>query len=242
MVPGACAAPRNTALKASRSEARCGRASAGARSEGSDSQEPWASISTRARNATVPPSARTSQRQSPGPPVTARSAAGCSTVAPAAAARSISSASRLSRPRARPQAQRGWSAGGRGAMTDASPRISVTLRSSAPARASKASPTPSACNSGRLLAARHSPHTLRRGKRFFSVSATRQPARASRMAAVEPARPAPTITASCPPTGAPVTSAAAGARRPGGRKGRRGARARPSHGRDRARRRRSRRP
>src|SRR5688572_10557239 len=42
----------------------------------------------------------------------------------------------------------------------------------------------------------NSPHTLRRGKRAFSTTATDQPARASRRAAVEPAGPAPMTIAS----------------------------------------------
>jgi hypothetical protein len=81
-------------------------------------------------------------------------------------------------------------------VTAVSPAISVTCRKSGPAAASKASPMPSACSSGRLLAAMHSPHTLRRGKACRSTSATDQPARASWMAAADPAGPAPTITAS----------------------------------------------
>ena len=60
---------------------------------------------------------------------------------------------------------------------------SATRRSSAPARRSTSAPTPSASSSARLLAAMHSPQTLRRGKRCRSISATDQPARASRIAA-----------------------------------------------------------
>ena len=48
----------------------------------------------------------------------------------------------------------------------------------------------------RLLAAMHSPQTLRRGKACRSTRATDQPARASRIAAAEPAGPAPTMATS----------------------------------------------
>ena len=77
-----------------------------------------------------------------------------------------------------------------------SPRISATLRNSGPATESNAEPIPRASSSDRLLAAMHSPQTLRRGKRCFSTSATDQPARANRIAAEDPAGPAPTMTAS----------------------------------------------
>ena len=55
---------------------------------------------------------------------------------------------------------------------------------------------PNDSNNARLLAAMHSPQTLRRGKRCFSMIATDQPARANNMAADDPAGPAPIITAS----------------------------------------------
>ena len=107
----------------------------------------------------------------------------------------------LGRASARPQRCEAPAAGGNSAMTVRSPRISATRRSGGPACASIAAPRPSASSSGRLLAAMHSPQTLRRGKRCFSTSATDRPARASRIAAVLPAGPAPTTTTSTSRTG-----------------------------------------
>ena len=121
---------------------------------------------------------------------------GCRRVAPAASAASARSVSRCSRPRARPQRCVDPSPPGSAATIVSSPRISATRRSSAPASRSNSAPMPSASRSGRLLAAMHSPQTLRRGKRCFSIRATDQPACASRIAAVEPAGPAPTTATS----------------------------------------------
>ena len=56
--------------------------------------------------------------------------------------------------------------------------------------------TPSSFNNAMLAAEMNSPHTLRRGNRLFSTTATDQPARASNCAAVDPAGPAPTTSAS----------------------------------------------
>jgi hypothetical protein len=47
-----------------------------------------------------------------------------------------------------------------------------------------------------LVAEITSPHTLRRGKFAFSISATDQPLRANRLAATDPAGPPPMIKAS----------------------------------------------
>ena len=75
-------------------------------------------------------------------------------------------------------------------------RFDVVIVGAGPASALKRSPSPSASIKPRLLAAMQSPHTLRRGKPCFSTSATDQPARASKIAAVDPAGPAPTMTTS----------------------------------------------
>ena len=81
-------------------------------------------------------------------------------------------------------------------MTVRAPRITATRRSAGPAWAMKSAPMPKASSRGRLLAAMHSPHTLRRGNACFSIRQTDQPALASRMAALAPAGPAPTMRVS----------------------------------------------
>ena len=138
-------------------------------------------------------SADESDRPRPRSPAARTAGTGSRRPAPPGATSKVSS---CSRPSARPKRRPGASAGGSGATTLAAPRISATRRSSAPARRSTSAPTPSASSSARLLAAMHSPQTLRRGKRWRSISATDQPARASRIAAAEPAGPAPTIATS----------------------------------------------
>src|SRR4051812_48489047 len=55
---------------------------------------------------------------------------------------------------------------------------------------------PQASSKGMVAAEIYSPQTLRRGNCVFSIKATRQPASAKRRAAVLPAGPAPTTTAS----------------------------------------------
>src|SRR4051812_46143104 len=55
---------------------------------------------------------------------------------------------------------------------------------------------PQASSKGMVAAEIYSPQTLRRGNCVFSIRATRQPASASRRAAVLPAGPAPTTAAS----------------------------------------------
>jgi hypothetical protein len=126
---------------------------------------------------------RSRQRHAPALPSSACTDHDCQTATPAALARPSSNVSSVSRPSARPQRCEAPAAGGNSAMTVRSPRISATRRSGGPACASIAAPRPSASSSGRLLAAMHSPQTLRRGKRCFSTSATDRPARASRIAA-----------------------------------------------------------
>ena len=197
MTPVRCAAPLKLALKASRSPALRGcwrRGPLLARS----SQEPWASITrpARTRRSAAEPTARSSTCQAPAQPWKFCTCQGCSTSAPSARARSSRSKSSVSRPSARPQRRAGSSAAGKSAVTTRSPRCSATRCRVGPARASTASATPSMASKGRLLAAMHSPHTLRRGKGCFSTRATDHPARASRMAVAEPAGPAPTISAS----------------------------------------------
>src|SRR5438132_11909103 len=71
-----------------------------------------------------------------------------------------------------------------------------TRRTSGPASSVNAAATPSSTSSGRLVAERNSPHTLRRGNGTRSTSATDQPARASSSAVVDPAGPPPITTAS----------------------------------------------
>src|SRR5439155_4777071 len=60
----------------------------------------------------------------------------------------------------------------------------------------KSSSRPSRRNRGRFVAEMYSPHTLRRGNRDFSMTATRQPARASSSPAVAPPGPPPMTIAS----------------------------------------------
>src|SRR5439155_1156904 len=63
-------------------------------------------------------------------------------------------------------------------------------------RLRKSSSRPSRRNRGRFVAEMYSPHTLRRGNRDFSMTATRQPARASSSPAVAPPGPPPMTIAS----------------------------------------------
>ena len=124
------------------------------------------------------------------------------------------------RRRARCRDARGRSPG----PSDARPRRAAASRRSSRRRASgrrdaarrrraprSAAPMPSASSSARLLAAMHSPQTLRRGNACRSISATDQPARASRIAAAAPAGPAPTMATS----NRVVMTASSAARRPG---------------------------
>ena len=193
-------ASRKFALKASRSRRGAASAVRRWRADGSASHEPCASIATRrAQDSATGPAASTrdarsaSRRRRRRWPARTRAAARARR--PRAPARAA--ACRASRGRAPgPRGAVPCAGGGRSATIVRSPRISATLRSAGPATASNASPMPSASSSGRLLAAMHSPQTLRRGKRCFSTSATDQPARASRIAAADPAGPAPTMTAS----------------------------------------------
>ena len=191
------AASRKLALKANRSlGAR--RSRTAARSDGSGSHEPCAATTTPARSSTsssAPSSARTRSTKRPALPAIDCSAHGCSSVAPAASAAAASKVSRCSRPSARPQ-RCAPSPTGSGAWIVRPPCMRATRRSSAPASRAKSAPTPSASSSSRLLAATHSPHTLRRGNAWRSISATDQPARAKRIAALAPAGPAPTMATS----------------------------------------------
>lgn len=182
-------ANRSVALRARRRRAR---------SVGKSSQDPCASMTrpVRRRSRVDDSAPRSSQCQAPASPTMACTAQGWNRLAPAARACSSSRPSSVSRPRARPHAKRPSPAGGRSAVTARSARISVTRRNSGPASAITESATPSSCNKGRLLAAIHSPHTVRLGNACCSTSATDQPARASNSAAVAPAGPAPMTTAS----------------------------------------------
>ena len=137
------------------------------------------------------------QRNAPGPPSRASTAQGCHTAAPALRAAAISRVSSVSRPSARPHSMPVSGAAGRSKNTLRAPCSTDTRRSGAPAGVPTAARSMhSALSSGRLLAAMHSPHTLRRGKACFSTTATDQPARARSAAAVAPAGPPPTMIAS----------------------------------------------
>src|SRR5262245_5473987 len=127
---------------------------------------------------------------------TRESVQGWITSTPAAAARASRSESRCSRPTARPQASRPSDGVGMSAARTVSPAYRPTRRISGPACASKDSATPNSSNNGQLVAETNSPHTLRRGNRFFSTTAIRHPALASRIAALAPAGPPPTTSAS----------------------------------------------
>jgi hypothetical protein len=185
------------ALNANRSLARRS-AARHVRSAGNGCHDPYAAIATGAHNviASSLSSKAMLHRKLPAPPLSDIAVHGCSTQALTAWARCSNSTSKCSRPSARPQ---GWllsSEQGNAALTACSPHNNATRRNSAPAIAANASPMPSTSSSGKLLAAMHSPQTLRRGKSCFSIRATDQPACASRIAAVEPDAPAPMMIAS----------------------------------------------
>src|SRR5450631_4411400 len=121
---------------------------------------------------------------------------GCITSAPASSARASSAESKCSRPSARPQPSNSACGEGMSAARMVSPAYSPTRRICGPVRANRDTATPSSRSNGQLVAETNSPHTFRRGNGFFSATATLHPAFASRIAAVAPAGPPPTISAS----------------------------------------------
>ena len=148
----------------------CGRAASPACGA---AHEPCAAMSTPARTALV--TARSPARNRhchwPGPPAMCSTLQGCQIAAPLLRACSSISRSSVSRPSARPHWLPGEAAAGSGAALCHAPCSNTTVRSSAPAAARTAAPTPSASSKGRLLAAMHSPQTLRRGNSCISTSA-----------------------------------------------------------------------